>query len=104
MNNSDETLGVEEVAALLRAEASTVMQFARRGDLPGTRLGKGWVFLREDVMTFLRQQIANDTEDRRRQASKAVIAVTMPVGGRSRRAKIPVLPALPDTRPTKNKP
>ena len=104
MNNWDETLGIEEAAALLRADTSTVMQFARRGDLPGTRIGKGWVFLREDVMAFLRQQIAIDTEERRRQASRAAIATSVPAASHSRRSKLPVLPALPVPRPTERSP
>lgn len=104
MNSTDETLGVEEAAALLRAETSTVMQFARRGDLPGTRIGKGWVFLREDVIAFLRQQIANDTQDRRQQAARTIAAVAFTAPQRSRRTKLPILPALPVTDPAKKSP
>lgn len=104
MNNSNDILGVEQAAALLRAEASTVMHFARRGDLPGTCIGKSWVFLRDDVMEFLRQQIANDTEKRRRQATKAAVAIAVPAASHSRRSKLPVLPALPVPLPTKKSP
>jgi hypothetical protein len=43
------------------------LQFARRDELPGTHIGKSWVFLREDVIAFLKNQIAKDTEQRRRQ-------------------------------------
>lgn len=104
MNSTDETLGVEEAAALLRAETSTVMQFARRGDLPGTRIGKGWVFLREDVIAFLRQQITNDTQDRRQQAARTIVAVAYTAPRRSRRTKLPILPALPVSHPSKKSP
>lgn len=93
--SSSEILDATEAAALLRVETSTIMQLARKGELPGTRIGKFWVFLREDVMAYLKEQIARDTEARRRQhASQAAgaIAVSKPRNGR--RTALPVLPAM----------
>ncbi len=104
MSEFDDILGVEEAAALLRAEASTIMQLARRGDLPGTRIGKSWVFLRGDVMAFLRQRIATDTEERRRLSSKAIVASAVPSVRPSRRTTLPILPALPAKRLLEKKP
>jgi excisionase family DNA binding protein len=95
--NTPETLDVAEVAALLRAEPETIMQFARRGDLPGTRIGKSWVFLREDVLVFLKNQIAKDTEKRRRERatlSPSAVAVA-PSPPKNRRKEVPVLPSMP---------
>lgn len=92
--SAPDILDAAETAALLRVEAGTIMQLARKGELPGTRIGKSWVFLREDVMTYLKEQIARDTEARRRQhASLAAgaIAVSKPRNGRRT-----ALPALPD--------
>lgn len=92
--NADITLDTTEVAALLRAESETVLQLARSGELPGARIGKSWVFLREDVMAFLKDRISRDTADRRHQhASIAPFAVAFPARKASRRT---VLPPLPD--------
>lgn len=93
--STNETMGVEEAAELLRAENATVMQYARRGELPGTRIGTSWVFMREDVLAFLRQQIAADTDARRRKslASPAALFHTAPVS--RRRKTIPELPNFP---------
>lgn len=91
-----ETLDVAETAALLRAESETIMQLARKGELPGTRIGKSWVFLREDVIAFLKEQISKDTEARRRRyASLSVAAVVVGAPAKSRRKPLPVLPSLP---------
>lgn len=91
-----ETLGLAEVAALLRAESETVMQYARRGELPGTRLGKSWVFMREDVLGFLRKQITADTEARQRvTGASGVLAVHTEIKTSGRRKKPPTLPTLP---------
>lgn len=94
--NEDITLNAEGAAALLHAESETVMQFARRGELPGTRIGKCWVFMRDDVIAFLRKQISNDTEARLR-LSAARAAISVRLKPRSRRRILPALPKLPDT-------
>jgi excisionase family DNA binding protein len=92
--NADVTLDTSEVAALLRAESETVLQLARTGELPGTRIGKSWVFLREDVIAFLKERITKDTMERRHHhASIAPFAIAFPVRKTSRRT---VLPPLPD--------
>lgn len=93
VTKTEETLDIAEAALLLRAEDSTVMAYARSGELPGARIGKAWVFLREDVLSFLRQKIASETDERRRKQSvpPAAFAVTAP---RRRGNPIPVLPPL----------
>lgn len=95
---SNETLSVSEVAELLHAEDATVMLYARRGELPGTRIGKSWVFMRDDVLAFLRRQIAVDTEARRRSNKKPPASLAFPIPIRGRRKQIPELPSLPSIR------
>lgn len=91
-----ETLDIAEAAALLRAEPETIMQLARKGALPGTRIGKSWVFLRDDVIAFLKEQISKDTEERRRRhASPSARAVVIATPRKSRRTVLPPLPDLP---------
>lgn len=96
--NDDTTLDAEAVAAMLHAECETVMQYARRGLLPGTRIGKSWVFMRDDVIAFLRKQIAVDTEARRLRSAAPLAVSVEPQPGRRRRAP-PALPALPAVAP-----
>ncbi len=40
---------VMEVAQFLRVPKSTVYKLARIGDLPGSKIGKHWRFLRRDI-------------------------------------------------------
>lgn len=65
MDIQNETLDLHGVAALCKAEPETIAQYARSGELPGTKMGKSWVFLRDDVLAFLRKRIAEETELRR---------------------------------------
>lgn len=49
-----EVLSVEDVADLLQIEVATVRALARRGELPGVKLGKHWRFLRDELLESLR--------------------------------------------------
>ena len=93
--NDSQTLGVKEAASLLLAEDETVMMYARRGELPGTRIGKSWVFIREDVLAFLRSRIAVDTASRRRDREIPPAILARPAQRRGRRKNPPDLPSLP---------
>jgi excisionase family DNA binding protein len=42
----DEVLTAREVAELLKMPVSTIYELARRGEIPASRLGKTWRFLR----------------------------------------------------------
>lgn len=42
-----------EVARWLRVSAETVVRLARRGKLPGRRVGNRWRFVRGEIQTWL---------------------------------------------------
>ena len=50
----DEVLGAREVADLLRMPASTVLDYARRDILPAHKLGRRWIFLRDEIEARVR--------------------------------------------------
>jgi excisionase family DNA binding protein len=60
-----DTLDVMGVAELLKASANTVYTMAERGELPGTKIGASWVFIRADMVEWLRQRIEADARERR---------------------------------------
>jgi excisionase family DNA binding protein len=45
----EDVLDVREVAELLHMPRSTIFDYARRGVLPGHKLGRRWVFLRDEL-------------------------------------------------------
>jgi excisionase family DNA binding protein len=49
----DEVMTASEVAALLRLPVSTVYYLARRGEIPASRLGRSWRFLRPRLEELL---------------------------------------------------
>jgi len=97
--DTEETLNDDGAAALLHAEVETVRLLARSGELAGAKIGRSWVFLRSDVLQFLRERIDKDTAQRRcaRTAASQPLAHLLPVPPRRRRRAPPVLPSLPST-------
>jgi excisionase family DNA binding protein len=93
--NSDVTLDITEVATMLRADPETIMRLARTGELPAAHIGKSWVFLRDDVISYLKERILKETTGRRdRNASQTPLAISFPVQRASRRTVLPRLPEL----------
>ena len=51
----DEVMTASEVAELLHLPVSTVYYLARRGELPASRLGRTWRFLRPRIERLLNE-------------------------------------------------
>jgi excisionase family DNA binding protein len=62
----DDVLDGRGVAELLHLPLSTVLEYARRGLLPGRKLGRRWIFLRDEVEAAVR---GRSGEARRREQS-----------------------------------
>lgn len=94
------TLDAGECAALLRCSRATVEELAVRGEIPATRFGRGWVFVTEQILTYLKARCERDAFERRNrleaaQASTARVArapdgLVRPRPGRPRKAISPL--------------
>lgn len=94
--DTPDTLNAAEAAALLHADTETVLALARRGELPGAKIGKPWVFLRSDMLEFLRERVDLETEQRRRErATPPSPSASLVVRPKVRRRAPPALPELP---------
>jgi excisionase family DNA binding protein len=61
---NEETFGVVEAAKILRVHQNTVLRLAKSGELRGAKIGKSWVFLVEDVRSYLRSTVRRQTNRR----------------------------------------
>jgi excisionase family DNA binding protein len=50
----EDVLDGGDVAELLHLPLSTVLEYARRGLLPGHKLGRRWIFLRDEIEAAVR--------------------------------------------------
>ncbi len=62
---TDEVLTMKEVAALLKIGEKTAYTMAKRGDLPGFKVGGQWRFKRADIDRWIeeRKSETNRRED-----------------------------------------
>lgn len=51
----EDTCGVNEARKLLRVSVSTLLRRARAGIVPGAKIGREWVFIRDDLLQIVRQ-------------------------------------------------
>lgn len=69
-----ETLGLTEAAALLRMSEDALMRKARAGIVPGAKVGRQWVFVRDDLIALIREQAKG-------RACRSIAAATLRTGG-----------------------
>ncbi|WP_160310665.1 helix-turn-helix domain-containing protein [Chromobacterium subtsugae] len=78
---TNDTMTLDDAATALNIGTETARQLADAGVLPGCKIGIGWVFLRDDVLTYLRDEVRRQTNARRAMADAARAE------GQSRKAK-----------------
>ena len=98
------TLDVEQCADFLKVDRSTILELAGRGELPGAKIGRAWVFLEDDIVEFLRSRVREQSRERlaRAQITEELESRNREVPGsplllrrtHKRRAKLPELPEL----------
>lgn len=95
----DEVLTIEQVAALLACEITTVAEHLRSGLLPGLKFGRQWVVparaFFERVNALAHEQAAARRDGHVR-AGKPLAYLVPPVAVGKRRRVPPVLPSLTD--------
>lgn len=87
-----ETIDADQCAELLRCTAGQVEEMARAGEIPGLKIGRGWLFVRADLLTFLAQRAREEAADRRARRTPAAAEKVQPI--RPRRRAPPALPTL----------
>lgn len=60
-----ETIDVKECAALLMCSEETVEELTRTGEIPGMKYGRGWLYVRADLLAYVAQRAREEAEERR---------------------------------------
>lgn len=86
-----DTIDADECAQLLRCKADQVEEMARTGEIPGLKIGRGWLFIRADLLSYLAEKARKEAQERRAKRHPSVNV--MPRGTMRRGPSI--APALP---------
>jgi excisionase family DNA binding protein len=62
------TLDITECAEFLKIEKQYALRLAAEGKLPGAKVGRAWVFLVDDLVEYLRQQVRLQQRERSAEA------------------------------------
>lgn len=54
MDKYPEIMTVEEAATMLQMNPTSLARKAKRGDIPGNKPGKRWIFVKEHLLEYLR--------------------------------------------------
>ena len=84
------TIGSDECAQLLRCTPEQVEELARAGEIPGLKIGRGWLFVRDDLLAYLAEKARAEAEARRAKRQPGVVQIT--TAAKPRRRIPPPLP------------
>lgn len=85
-----ETINSEECAQLMRCTPERIEELARAGEIPGLKIGRNWLFVRNDLLAYLAEKAREEAQARRmKRQPYAPIPLAKP-----RRQTPPVLPIL----------
>ncbi|WP_415798351.1 helix-turn-helix domain-containing protein [Comamonas aquatilis] len=59
-----DTINAKQCAELLFCDVTTIEALARKGELPGLKFGRGWVFFRTDLLLYLAERARQAAERR----------------------------------------
>ena len=94
-----DTIDAAQCAELLRCTVETAEEMARKGEIPALKIGRGWIFVRADLLQFLAERARQEAEERRQsiRARKQTNPALQPV--KSKRQQPPALPQPPTVWP-----
>lgn len=92
-----ETINAAQCAALLQCTETTVEELTRKGELPGIKIGRGWIYVKADLLNYLAEKARLEAQDRRDAATASQVAHTKGPTIKPRRKTPPALPSVPPT-------
>lgn len=98
-DETDDTLGLEGAARMMRLGLEAMKDLVDKGDVPAVRLNqKHTVMLREDLIDFLRSEGRRQAAERKKSAIGSRPAANTPESGPARRPSKSRRTKLPDLR------
>ncbi|OGV35193.1 MAG: MerR family transcriptional regulator [Legionellales bacterium RIFCSPHIGHO2_12_FULL_35_11] len=53
-----QTLNINQAAELLGAHKETIRRLVATGKIPGLKIGRGWIFIEQDLVIYMRSKYA----------------------------------------------
>lgn len=85
-----DTIDSRECAELLHCTPEQVEELARKGNLPAIKIGRGWLFVRADLLAYLAEKAREEAASRRSRREVVQIAPRVPMPRRRRNIPLPL--------------
>lgn len=95
MTHPSDTIDSDECAELLKCTPVQVEALARDGDIPGLKIGRGWLFIRADLLAYLAERARAEAQERRQRRAAPAKGPSNVQPLKPRRRAPPALPMLP---------
>lgn len=82
-----ETIGSDDCSKMLMCTPELVEEMARLGDIPGLKIGRSWLFVKHDLLSYLAERARAEAQERRAKRQPGVREIT----SKPRRQVPPVL-------------
>lgn len=89
------TINAAQCAELLQCNEATVEELTRKGELPGIKIGRSWIYVKNDLVQYLAEKARAEAEARRESVRASMQATPITPKVKPRRQVAPALPALP---------
>ena len=84
-----ETIDSDECAKLMHCTSDHIEELARKGEIPALKIGRGWLFVRGDLLAYLSEKARAEALERRAKCHPSAKVTDI---SRRRRRPIPALP------------
>jgi excisionase family DNA binding protein len=95
MKTPAETLDADQCAELLKCTPEQVEALARDGEIPGVKIGRGWLFIRADLLAYLAERARTEAQERRQRRAAPAQGPSNVQPIKPRRRAPPALPTVP---------
>lgn len=101
-NSAEISLDIDSASDFLKIHSTTLGELAGNGQIKAGKIGRAWVFLKSDLVAYLREQIDAQTAERRKKFEGAKPQIDASdkffharVGKKNMRKKLPDLSGYP---------
>lgn len=90
-----DTINAQQCAELLQCNSETVEELTRKGELPAVKFGRGWIYVKSDLLAYLAEKARNEAQERRIEVQKKLSQPAATTALRPVKSRRRVPPALP---------
>ena len=89
---TDETINAAQCAELLHCTEQRIEELTRSGELPGMKFGRGWIYVKADLLVYIADRARKEAEERRQDLNARKSVPRLDILIRPRRQTPPPLP------------